>query len=107
MRQAGQTDAALDFYQQALTLARRPEALVAIGALHLLAGRANRARTHFLQALDLEADNAEAHVNLALLDLEGGRPVAAIDRLRQVLARGNSPQAQRLLDEVRRRMGDN
>ncbi len=107
LQQAGQTDAALDFYQQALTLARRPEALVAIGAVHLLAGRANRARNHFLQALDLEADNAEAHINLALLDLEGGRPVAAIDRLRQVLARGDSPQAQRLLDEVRRRMGDN
>ena len=90
-----------------MDLARRPEALVAIGALHVLAGRENKARNHFLQALELEADNPEAHINLALLDLEGGRPVAAIDRLRGVLARGDSPQAQRLLDEVRRRMGDN
>ena len=107
LQQAGKSDAALSYYQQALDLARRPEALVAIGALHVLAGRENKARTHFLQALELEADNPEAHINLALLDLEGGRPVAAIDRLRGVLARGDSPQAQRLLDEVRRRMGDN
>ncbi|MGY8823949.1 MAG: tetratricopeptide repeat protein [Candidatus Latescibacterota bacterium] len=107
LQQAGQNTAALHHYQQALTLSRRPEALVAIGALHLLEGRAREARTHFIQALDVDPYNPEAHINLALLDLEDGRPAIAIDRLRQVLARGNSPQAQRLLDEIRRRMSNN
>jgi Tfp pilus assembly protein PilF len=74
--------------------------------MHLLEGHADKARTHFLQALDLDPDNSEAHINMALLDLEEGRPTAAIDRLRQVLARGDAPQARRLLDEAQRRLGD-
>ena len=104
LHQAGKAEAAIARYQQALALERRPEALVAIGALHLVEGRTQRARSHFLQALELDPDNAEAHVNLALIDVEEGRLAAAVERLRQVLARGSSPQARGLLDEARRRM---
>ena len=104
LQQAGQAEAALGQYHQALSLERRPEALNAIGALHLLAERTQAARTHFLQALELAPNNPEVHVNLALIELENGDHAAAIDRLRQVLARGPSPHAQRLLDEAYRRL---
>ena len=104
LQQAGQAKAALSQYQHALSVERRPEALVAIGALHLAAGHTTKAHTQFLQALDLAPSNPEAHVNLALIELENGDHVAAIDRLRQVLARGPSPHAQRLLDEAYRRL---
>ena len=104
LQQAGKIDAALSYYQQALALARRPEALVAIGAMHLLSDRAGKAQAHLLQALALDPDNQEAHINLAVLDLESGDLVGAIERLQQVLARGASPKAQRLLDEVRRQV---
>ena len=104
LQQAGQIKAALSQYQRALSVERRPEALVAIGALHLLAGRIQAARTHLLQALELAPDNPEAHVNLALIELENGDHATAIDRLRQVLARGPSRHAQRLLDEAHRRL---
>ena len=104
LHQAGKAEAAIARYQQALALERRPEALVAVGALHLVEGRTQRARSHFLQALELDPDNAEAHVNLALIDVEAGRHAAAVERLRQVLARGSSPQARGLLEEARRRM---
>ena len=104
LQQAGQTEAALGQYHQALSLKRRPEALNAIGALHLLAGRTQVARTHFLQALELDPNNPDIHVNLALIELESGNHAAAIDRLRQVLARGPSAHAQRLLDEAYRRI---
>ncbi|MYA21763.1 MAG: tetratricopeptide repeat protein [Gemmatimonadetes bacterium] len=103
-QQAGQAEAALGQYHQALSLARRPEALNAIGALHLLAGRTQAARTHFLQVLELDPNNPDVHVNLALIELENGNHAAAIDRLRQVLARGPFPHAQRLLDEAYRRL---
>ena len=46
LQQAGKIDAALSYYQQALALARRPEALVAIGAMHLLSDRAGKAQAH-------------------------------------------------------------
>ena len=105
LQQAGRAEAALGQYHQALALERRPEALNAIGALQLLAGRTQVARTHFLQALELAPDNPEVHVNLALIELENGHPAAAIARLRQVLARGPSPHAQRLLSEAQRRLG--
>ena len=104
LQQAGQIKAALSQYQRALSVERRPEALVAIGALHLLAGRIQAARTHLLQALELAPDNPEAHINLALIELENGDHATAIDRLRQVLARGPSRHAQRLLDEAHRRL---
>ena len=104
LQQAGQIEAALNQYQRALAVERRPEALVAIGALHLTAGHPAKARTQFLQALELAPDNPEAHVNLALVELENGDHAAAIDRLRQVLASGPSPHAQRLLDEAYRRL---
>ena len=104
LQQAGQAKAALSQYQHALSVERRPEALVAIGALHLAAGHTTKAHTQFLQALELAPSNPEAHVNLALIELENGDHVAAIDRLRQVLARGPSPHAQRLLDEAYRRL---
>ncbi len=104
LQQAGQTEAALSQYHRALSVERQPEALVAIGALHLIAGHTAKARTQFLQALELAPDNPEAHVNLALIELENGDHAAAIDRLRQVLARGPSPHAQRLLDEAHRRL---
>ena len=104
LQQTGQTETALGQYHRALSLERRPEALNAIGALHLLAGRMQAARTHFLQALELAPNNPEVHVNLALIELENGNHAAAIDRLRQVLARGPSPYAQRLLDETYRRL---
>ena len=104
LQQAGQAEAALSKYHRALSLERRPEALNAIGALHLLAGRTQAARTHFLQALELDPNNPDVHVNLALIELENGNHAAAIDRLRQVLARGPSPHAQRLLDEAYRRL---
>ncbi len=104
LQQAGRSEAALGQYHQALALERRPEALNAIGALHLLAGRTQVARTHFLQALELAPDNPEVHVNLALIELEHRDHAAAIDRLRQVLARGPSPHAQRLLAEAYRRL---
>ena len=104
LQQAGQTEAALSQYHRALSIERRPEALVAIGALHLIAGHTTKARTQFLQALELAPDNPEAHVNLALIELENGDHAAAIDRLRQVLARGPSPHAQRLLNEAYRRL---
>lgn len=103
-QQAGRAEAALGQYHQALALERRPEALNAIGALHLLAGRTQVARTHFLQALELAPDNPEVHVNLAFIELENGDHAAAIARLRQVLAHGPSPHAQRLLDEAYRRL---
>ena len=105
LHQAGQGEAAISRYRQALALERRPEALVAIGAVYLLEGRTGRARSHFLQALELDPENAEAHVNLAFIDVEEGRLQAAVERLRQVLARGPSPQARGLLEEARRRMG--
>ena len=104
LQQAGQAEAALSQYHRALSVERRPEALVAIGAMHLIAGHTAKARTQFLQALDLAPDNPEAHVNLALIELENGNHAAAIDRLRQVLARGPSAHAQRLLDEAYRRI---
>lgn len=104
LQQAGQTEAALRQYRRALSIERQPAALVAIGALHLLAGHTAKAHTQFLQALALAPDNPEAHVNLALIELENGDHAAAIDRLRRVLARGASPQAQRLLDEIYRRL---
>ena len=104
LQQAGQAKAALSQYQHALSVERRPEALVAIGALHLAAGHTTKAHTQFLQALELAPSNPEAHVNLALIELENGDHIAAIDRLRQVLARGPSPHAQRLLDEAYRRL---
>ncbi len=104
LQQAGQAEAALGLYHQALSLERRPEALNAIGALHLLAGRTQAARTHFLQALALAPDNPEVHINLALIELEHGDHAAAIDRLRQVLMRDPDPRAQRLLDETYRRL---
>ena len=104
LQQAGQTKAALGQYHQALSLERRPEVLNAIGALYLLAGRTQAARTHFLQALELAPNNPDVHVNLALIELENGNHAAAIDRLRQVLARGSSSHAQRLLDEAYRRL---
>jgi len=104
LQQAGRAESALDQYQQALSLAKRPEVLNAIGALHLLAGRTQAARTYFRQALALAPDNPEAHVNLALIELEDGDHAAAIDRLRQVLASGPFPHAQRLLDETYRRL---
>lgn len=103
-QQAGQAEAALSQYHRALSVERRPEALVAIGAMHLIAGHTAKARTQFLQALELAPDNPEAHVNLALIELENGNHAAAIDRLRQVLARGPSAHAQRLLDEAYRRI---
>ena len=105
LHQAGQAEAAMDRYRQALALERRPEALVAIGALHLLEGRAGPAESHFSQALELDPENAEAHVNLAVIDVQEGRYAEAVERLRQVLARGSSPQARGLLEEARRRMG--
>ena len=95
LHQAGSAEAALDSYGRALSLERRPEALVAIGALHLVEGRNQTARTLF----------PEAHVNLALMDTEEGRHGEAVERLRQVLAKGPSPQAQALLEEVHRRIG--
>ena len=104
LQQAGQTKAALSQYHRALSVERRPEALVAIGALHLIAGHTAKARTQFLQALELAPDNPEAHVNLALIELENGDHAAAIDRMHQVLTRGPSPHAQRLLDEAYRRL---
>ena len=104
LQQAGQAEAALSQYHRALSVERRPEALVAIGAMHLIAGHTAKARTQFLQALELAPDNPEAHVNLALIELENGNHAAAIDRLRQVLARGPSAHAQRLLDEAHRRI---
>ena len=104
LHQAGQTEAALARYQRALALERRPEALVAIGALRLVAGRREGARSLFLEALEIDPDNPEAHVNLAVIDVEEGRLHAAVERLRQVLARGPSPQARGLLEEATRRM---
>ena len=104
LQQAGQAEAALGQYRRALSLERRPEALNAIGALHLLAERIPAARMHFLQALELDPNNSDVHVNLALIELENGNHAAAIDRLRQVLVRGPSLHAQRLLDEAYRRL---
>ena len=104
LHQAGEAEAAIARYRKALSLERRPEALVAIGALYLLDGRTRRAGSLFLQALELDPENAEAHVNLAVIDVQEGRLQAAVERLRQVLSRGPSPQARGLLEEVRRRM---
>ena len=67
-------------------------------------GAYKAAQTHFLQALELDPNNPDVHVNLALIELENGNHTAAIDRLRQVLARGPSAHAQRLLDEAYRRL---
>lgn len=103
LQQAGRPNEALVEYRQALDLERRPEALVAIGALHLVAGRVPAAQAQFEQALELDAENPQAHINLALLDLQRGQHSKAIDRLRKVQQRRPSPQAQRLLEEVYRR----
>ena len=99
---AGDEDAALVQYQRALAIERRPQALVAIGALHLVAGRRNQARTHLQAALELDAENPEALINLALLDYQDGDSAKALDQLDQTLARGPSPQAERLRAEIRR-----
>jgi len=103
LQQAGHHNEALVEYQQALNHEKRPEALVAIGALHLLAGREQEARAQFIQALELDSENPEAHINLALLDLQNDRYSAAIDRLHKVQEQHASPHAQRLLDEAYRR----
>ena len=105
LQQSGRSSEALNEYQLALECERRPEALVAIGALHLMARRVQEARSWFDQALQLDAENPEAHINLAYIDLESGHHDLAIDRLRKVIEHSTSPQAQRLLDEAYRRRG--
>lgn len=106
LHEAGQAEAAIARYRQALALERRPEALVAIGALHLVEGRTGIAGRHFLEALELDPENPEAHVNLAVIDVQEGRLQAAIERLSRVLERRPSPQARGLLEEARRRLGE-
>ena len=76
--------------------------LVAIAALHLIAGRRNQARTHLQAALELDAENPEALINLALLDYQDGDSEKALVRLDRILARSPSPQAERLRAEIRR-----
>jgi tetratricopeptide (TPR) repeat protein len=105
-QQSGRLDQALLYYQQAQALENRPEALNALGAVHFLAGRLDQARAYFDQALSLDPDHAEAHVNLALLDLEQGRLTQAIARLQQVLdAHPRSLAAGRALVEAYTRAG--
>ena len=99
---AGNEDAALVQYRRALAIEQRPQALVAIAALHLIAGRRNQARTHLQAALELDAENPEALINLALLDYQDGNSAKALDRLDRILARRPSPQAERLRAEIRR-----
>ena len=89
-------------YRRALAIEQRPQALVAIAALHLIAGRRNQARTHLQAALELDAENPEALINLALLDYQDGDSEKALVRLDRILARRPSPQAERLRAEIRR-----
>ena len=93
--------------EQALLRERRPEALVAIGAMHLLSGREHEAQARFREALVIDPQNPEAHINLALIDMLNGDYDKTIKRLRQMLERHASPQAQKLLAETQRRQREN
>jgi len=102
LQQAGRSNEALIEFQQALRLEKRPQAYVAIGASYLLSGRSQEAHRQFVRALEIDSENPEAHINLALLDMQDGHLHKAIDRLHKVLQRHPSPQAQRLLEEAYR-----
>ena len=102
LQQAGRSNEALTEFQQALELEKRPQAHVAIGASYLLLGRSQEAHRQFVRALEIDSENPEAHINLALLDIQDGHLHKAIDRLHKVLQRHPSPQAQRLLEEAYR-----
>ena len=108
LQQAGQHNEAIVAYKHAVTLERRPEALVAIGALHLIAGHEQKARAQFDLALGLDAENLEAHINLAFIDMQNGHYNKTIARLRAVQEGPRaSAQAQKLLDEAHRRQRAN
>ena len=107
LQRAGRNDEALIEYEQALLRERRPEALVAIGAMHLLGGREHEAQARFREALVIDPQNPEAHINLALIDMLNGDYDKTIKRLRQMLERHASPQAQKLLAETQRRQRAN
>jgi len=80
-----QLDSALRFFIKANQLEKRPEALNAIGAIHILRNDLVRARSHFEQTLDLDPAYLEAQVNIGLVDLERGLFEEAIDRLQRAL----------------------
>ena len=107
LQRAGRNNEALIEYEQALLRERRPEALVAIGAMHLLGGREHEAQARFREALVIDPQNPEAHINLALIDMLNGDYDKTIKRLRQMLERHASPQAQKLLAETQRRQRAN
>ena len=107
LQRAGRNNEALIEYEQALLRERRPEALVAIGAMHLLSGREHEAQARFREALVIDPQNPEAHINLALIDMLNGDYDKTIKRLRQMLERHASPQAQKLLAETQRRQRAN
>ncbi|MBI2506338.1 MAG: tetratricopeptide repeat protein [Candidatus Latescibacteria bacterium] len=98
---SGQPAQALQIYQQALAIENRPEALNAIGAVHLLRGDLEQANRYFAQTLDLDPGNLEAQINTGLLELRAGQLRRALARLEDLLAtHPSSPALYRALIET-------
>ena len=102
----GRPVTALDYFTRASRIEKRPEALNAIGALHLLDGDLARAQSHFEQALELDPDYLEALVNMGVVDMERGHFQSGISRLRHVLQLApRSTLGHRVLIELYTRTG--
>jgi tetratricopeptide (TPR) repeat protein len=86
---AGDLTLAIEAYRAACQKASqkaRPRELLG-GALHA-AGRSTEARATWLEAVQLEPNNSsDAQLGLARIDVEGGDPAAALDRLDRLLQR--------------------
>jgi arylsulfatase A-like enzyme/Tfp pilus assembly protein PilF len=87
MAALGETQAALETFERARTLApANAMNLVNIGTTYLMAGDRGRAQQALLAALDLAPDLARAHNSLGVIAAQEGRLEEAVARWRQALA---------------------
>jgi arylsulfatase A-like enzyme/Flp pilus assembly protein TadD len=104
----GKTSAAIEALNEAATLdPANLDVLERLGAALHRAGRADDARARFTAVLAADGNRPLAHMGIAMIDLEAGRPREAAARLER-LASGwpGAYQAQFYLGEAYHRLGD-
>jgi tetratricopeptide (TPR) repeat protein len=107
-QKGGNFESAVNHYQKALRI--EPDfypALNNLGALYERQKDHTQAETALLQSLQINADDAEAYINLGHVLYEEGRYQAAVERLQEGLKRSpQSPMANFFLGSAYLKLGD-